>query len=391
MSTENPESNESPEPKRSERPEAKRSEPPRPESAEPPRPESAAPRQASGWLEQASSWLSNRLGWPGIVAWLGARQVPRRLMFYLGGVTLFLAFVQVVTGILLLLYYRPDSAQAYGSVDRIVGELPYGTLVRSFHLWTSDLFVLCLFAHVFWVVVRRRFRFSQELTWLAGVGSALIGIGLAFTGSILPWNETAYINARVGSQLAKYVPFVGDKLERFMRGGDEVTTNTLGHAFGFHVGALPAALTATVALHLFFQARRPKSAAEEDEDAKGGELPLWPDFILRQVVVATTVFVAIMTLAAFWERPLGPPADPSVSPVGPRPPWYFLPVHQLIRSAPKELLGIDGARFLVGAACLLGLVAIALPFIDRRGSRITTWVAWILLFSLLVLTASALF
>jgi ubiquinol-cytochrome c reductase cytochrome b subunit len=351
---------------------------------------SADREHPAGWLSQTSSWLSDRIGWAEIVASLRARRVPRRFMFYLGMMTLFLALLQVTTGVLLLLYYSPDSTQAYASVERIIGELPYGNLVRSFHVWSSDLFIGCLFAHMFSIVLRRRFQPAQELTWVAGLASVVIGVGLAFTGSILPWSESAYTNARVGTEFAKFVPFVGAKLERFMRGGDDVTANTLGHAFGFHVGALPAALTTVIALHLFFLARRRSAARKERaEEPEAESVPLYPDFLLRQVLASTSVFVAIMTLAAFVDRPLGPAADPSQPSLGAHPPWYFLPVHQLVRLAPKELLGIDGARFLVGAASLVGLLVLALPFLDRRGSRVTTWVAAALLLILLLLSASA--
>ncbi|HEX7602952.1 MAG TPA: cytochrome b N-terminal domain-containing protein, partial [Polyangiaceae bacterium] len=313
-------------------------------------------------------------------------------------------------------------------VERIVGELPYGNLIRSFHVWASDLFVVCLLAHLFTIVVRRTFRPPHELTWLSGVVALVLGIGMAFTGAILPWNEAAYTNARVGSQLAKYVPLLGTGLQRFMRGGDEVTSATLGHAYGFHVAALPAAITVLVALHLFFLSRKPatitvlaepeapSSSSRSDEASAGdteptdGEvdaealakaevaraallrdtIPLYPDFLVRLALPITGVLVLIMTLAVFADRPLGVAADPALASVGTRPPWYLLPVHELVRMAPKELLGIDGARFLVGAATFLGLFVAALPFIDRRGSKITAYLAWSLLLVLIILATLAL-
>ncbi len=97
-----------------------------------------------------------------------------------------------------------------------------------------------------------------------------------------------------------------------------------------------------------------------------------------------------MTLAIFVERPLGVAADPRLPPAGARPPWYFAPFDQLVRMAPRELLGVDGARFLVGAACALGVVVIALPFLDPRGSRLTAWIAWAAIVVLCLLGARAL-
>jgi len=334
-------------------------------------------------------WLSDRLGWARIVAGLSAYRAPRRTFaFYLGGVTLFLLAMQVASGILLVLYYQPDSALAHASVERISNELPYGNLIRNVHLWAGDLFVAALFAHLFTILIRRTFKPPHELSWLSGMASLVLGIGLAFTGTILPWSERAYAHARVGTELAKYVPLIGGWLRGFLRGGEEVGTSTLGHAYGFHVAALPAAMTALIGFHLFFLSRKP---AEIPEKSKGASIPLYPDFLVRLCAALTGVFVVVMTLAIFFDRPLGPAANPlTPSSAGAHPPWYFLPIHQIVRMAPKQLLGMDGARFLVGIASLLGVVALALPFIDRKGSKITAWFAWGLLLVLLLLCVSAL-
>jgi len=337
---------------------------------------------------QAATWLADRVGWARIVSLLATYRVPRHsFVFYVGGITLFLFLVQVATGILLVLYYQPDPVVAFQSVQRITGgEIPYGNLVRNAHAWSSDLLVITLFAHVFTVLVRRSFRPPHEISWISGLFGLVLAIGLAFTGAILPWNETSYANAAVGSGLARNVPIFGDWLMTFLRGGREVGAGTLGHAYGFHVAALPAALTSFVALHLFLFSRKPAAALEPDRPT----IPLYPDFFVRQAVAFTGVTVVIITLATFFNRPLGVVADPRVSPVGTRPPWYFLPVHQIVRIAPKDMLGVDGPRFVVSVMCLLGLVIVALPFIDPRGSKITAWVAWALLLVLLGLTASAL-
>jgi cytochrome b6 len=334
-----------------------------------------------------ASWLGDRLGWPTIRAMLASRRMPRQgLSHYLGGVTLALFVLQVASGILLLLYYEPDAVRAHPSVQRIIGELPYGNLVRATHVWASDLFVGFLLAHLFTVVLRRSFRSPRELAWLSGLVLLFLGIGLAFTGAILPWSQAAQSDARVGSDLAKYVPLVGDHLRRFMRGGEEVTANTLGHAFGFHVAALPAALTLVIALHLLLVSRRRPTARAPDE-----LIPLYPDFLVRGAALTTAVLVVVMTLVVFIERPLGVAGDLRASaPAGSHPPWYFLPVHEVVRIAPKEMLGMDGARFLVGMASAFALVAMALPFIDRRGSKITAWIAVGLLLILLLLSSRAL-
>jgi quinol-cytochrome oxidoreductase complex cytochrome b subunit len=336
----------------------------------------------------ASTFLRDRVGWASVRAALGEHRAPRRgFVFYLGGVTLFLLLVQVASGILLLLHYRADTAEAHRSVARIVGEIPYGDLIRGVHAWSSDLFVMCLLAHLFTVVLRRSFKPPHELTWLSGHLALILGIGLAFTGAILPWSEAAYTHARTGSELARYVPFIGERLFRFMRGGTEVGPSTLEHAFGFHVAALPAAVTLVVVAHVFLLSRKP--ALDPAAQPEGETMPLYPDFVVRQAVLWTGVLVLLMTLAIFVDRPLGVAADPLLSSAGTRAPWYFAPFHQVVRMSPRELLGIEGARFIVAMVSMLGVVVLALPFLDPRGSKATVWAAWVALVVLLALGARA--
>jgi cytochrome b6 len=336
------------------------------------------------------AWLRDRLAWDGIASALAEHRAPRRsFVFYLGGITGFLLLVQVLSGVLLTVYYRPDAAHAHESVQRIVGEIAYGHLVRAVHVWSADLFVACLLLHAFTVLARRSFRPPQEIAWFSGLVLLVLGVGLAFTGAILPWSQRAYTDARVGTEIARYFPFIGGWLQRLMRGGDEVTSNTLAHAFGFHVAVLPAAVTAVVGAHFFVLSRRPPGRADM---AKGETIPLFPDFFVRQAVALTGVSVVILTLATFVDRPLGPAADARLpTPPGALPPWYFLPAHAIVRAAPKDLLGFEGPRFLLGAGCVVGALIAALPIIDRQGSRVTTWLAWALLLSFILLSIRALY
>jgi quinol-cytochrome oxidoreductase complex cytochrome b subunit len=336
-----------------------------------------------------AGFLADRTGWRSLVAALSARRVPgKSFVHYLGGVTLMLLLVDVLSGILLLLYYRPDPAQAFGSVAQIIGEVPYGNLIRAVHLWASDLFIAALVAHLFSIVLRRSFQPPRELVWLSGCVASWIGVLMAYTGAILPWSQLSYTEARVGSELAGQAPLVGEWLRRFLRGGDEVNAATLQHVFGFHVAALPAAVTLLIALHILLL-QRGRAPLPQQEQAE--TIPVYPDFLLRQAVVWTGAFVILMTLATFAPRALGDAADARL-PTAPdaRPPWFFLWIHQLIRIAPRDLLGIDGPRFVVGACCALACLVVALPFLDRRGWKVTTYLASGLLFVLVLLTAYAL-
>jgi cytochrome b6 len=345
----------------------------------------------NGGGQGVGEWVRDRLGLDGIRVALAQHRAPRRTFFlYFGGITLFLIAVQVASGVLLALDYSPDAATANDSVRSIVGDVPYGELVRAVHVWTGDLLVVCLFAHLFAVLLRRTYRPPHELTWVSGLAAGAVVLGVAFTGAILPWSETAYTHARVGSELARHAPLFGDWLARVLRGGDEVSPLTLRRAYGFHVAALPALITGLGALHLFFLSRKPAHSPADGAVARG-TMPLFPDFFVRQALALTGVLIVVMTLAIFFPRPVGAAADARLaSPAGALPPWYLLPVHEIVRGAPRELLGIDGPRFLLGLCGFLAIAVTALPALDPRGSKVTAWLAWAALILLLGLGIHAL-
>lgn len=319
------------------------------------------------------------------------RGVPRNTpTHYLGGLLLFLFLIQVLSGILLLLPYRASPSQAHASILNIVGRVPYGSLVRGVHLWASHLFVVVLAAQLVSMMLLRRFTAPRELVWLSGLLLLGLGIGMAFTGAILPWNQNAYFQALVSSKMMGETPLIGHFLERFLRGGQEVSTWTLHHAFGFHVGVLPATVSLVIAAHVFFVIR--SARAPGVQEAEQPKIPLFPDFAVRLAVLCTGALVIIITLATFKEPALGVAANPTLpAPAGITPPWYFLFLHQILESTPAHLLGVEGSKFVGGGLSLVVLGLVVLPFVDKRGSRFSFWAALTLLVIWLVLTLDVLF
>jgi quinol-cytochrome oxidoreductase complex cytochrome b subunit len=163
-----------------------------------------------------------------------------------------------------------------------------------------------------------------------------------------------------------------------MRGGDEVTASTLRRAYGFHVAVLPAALTLLLVLHAGVLRGLARHAGPVEPESEG-TIPIYPDFFVRMGVAVFGLLAIVISLATFVDRPLGAAASIGATPAAARPPWYFLFVHDLLIRAPREILGVSGAKFIVGSGSLLVLMAFFVPFFDRRGSRITAVIAAILL------------
>jgi quinol-cytochrome oxidoreductase complex cytochrome b subunit len=306
----------------------------------------------------------------GLLERLSRSRVPSTSVpHYTGGVLIFLFLLQVATGILLMLPFRVDPAHAHASVETIVGQIPYGALMRGIHAWASNLFVATVMIHFAASLLQRRYRAPNELVWLLGIGLLVVGVGMAFTGAILPWNQSGYLQARVSSEMLGQGPFFGGFVKRLLRGGEEITPWTMNHAYGFHTGVLPAATTVIVLLHTVVLHRR----VVRPGPGAPSTIPAYPDFVLRMAALCVGVMAVVVSLATFVHVPLGEAADLRATIGDARPPWYLLFAHDLVGAAPPRILGLPSAQFILGALSVLGLFVVALPFIDRRGSRITMY------------------
>src|ERR1043166_6162208 len=196
--------------------------------------------------EAIRSWLDTRLGINAAIELAEHKEVPHHrhsVWYYFGGMTLFLFIVQVATGIMLLLYYRPSADTAFESVQFIITEVQFGWLIRSIHSWSANRLIGALLIHMFSVFFLSAYRAPREMTWVTGVALLFISIAFGFSGYLLPWNELAFFATKVVTEITGGVPLVGRPMLRFLRGGDDVPGATLTRFFGFHVAILPAATT----------------------------------------------------------------------------------------------------------------------------------------------------
>jgi cytochrome b6 len=317
-----------------------------------------------------AGWLEERLALGAIREFLAHKTVPLHsatVWYYFGGITLFLFVIQVLTGILLLLYYRPTTAEAYESVQFIMTRVPFGWLVRSIHSWSANLMIFTAFVHMFSVVFLRAYRRPREVTWLSGL--ALLGLALAFgfSGYLLPWNTISYFATKVGTDMAASIPLVGSPLARYLRGGDDVGGATLTRFFGFHVAVLPGLTTLLLALHLLLVQKFGISTPPwVEKKAAGREVPrmqFFPNFFLRELMAWYAALGVLGSLAAIFPWELGEKADPfAPAPAGIRPEWYFLAPFYTLKLLPSHVWVIEGELLgLIGFA-LLAVWWVTLPF-----------------------------
>jgi cytochrome b6 len=317
-------------------------------------------------VQQKSGWLEERLGLASARELLAHKTVPvhsATMWYYFGGITLFLFTIQVLTGVLLLLYYRPSPTEAYESVQFIMTKVQFGWLVRSIHSWSANLMILAAFIHMFSVVFLHAYRKPREITWLSGI--ALLGLALAFgfSGYLLPWNKVSYFATKVGTDMAAAVPVVGHYIARFLRGGEDVGGGTLTRFFGFHVAVLPGITTLLLAIHILLVQKHGMSSPPWKDGIRLPQMKFFPNFFLRELMAWYAALGVLGSLAAIFPWELGEKADPFASaPAGIRPEWYFLAPFYTLKLIPGHVGRIEGELLGLLGFGLLAIWWVMLPF-----------------------------
>jgi len=256
----------------------------------------------------------------------------------LGSVSLMLFLNQVITGILLLLYYRPTPEEAFKSIQYLHSEVTCGWLFRQLHAWGATLMIVAVTLHMARTFFMGAYKKPRELTWLVGVVIFLVTITFGFSGYLLPWNQLSYWATTVGTEIAGAVPGIGTAIRTLMLGGPNVGRETLSRFFTVHAVVLPP----------------PESG-----------IPFWPVHMAKEGCVALVVLGLLMTLAVVLPWEIGEPANPLETPEGIKPEWYFLPTYQMLKYFTGERAKIIG----IFVSTIPFVLLFLWPFLDRSKPR----------------------
>lgn len=323
-------------------------------------------------------WIEARVSLEGPRHLLQEKRVPKHgftFFYFFGGMALFFFMVQVVSGVLLLLYYQPTPANAYNSVKYIMTQVPFGWLIRSIHVWSANLMILCVFLHLFTVLLAKAYRKPREMTWMSGFILLMLCLGFGFTGYLLPWNKLSYFATKVGTTMVDRFPFIGHWLLELTRGGTDVGSATLSRFFAMHVFVLPFTVIFLILIHLYLVQAQGMSVPINFKPR--GDIKFFPNFIMRDLLAWLVALCALALMASLFPWDLGVKANPFASaPVGIKPEWYFLAVFQTLKFLPGHIFKIEGEVVGMALLSLVGAAAFLLPFIDRKANREepSTWV-----------------
>lgn len=272
--------------------------------------------------------------------------------YFFGSLAMLVLVIQILTGIFLVMHYKPDGNVAFASVEYIMREVPFGWVIRYMHSTGASMFFVVVYLHMLRGMLYGSYRKPRELVWIFGVAIFLCLMAEAFFGYLLPWGQMSYWGAQVIVNLFAAVPFVGEALSTWIRGDFVVSDATLNRFFAFHVIAIPLVLIGLIVAHIIalheVGSNNPDGVEiKEKLDANGRPLdgiPFHPYYTVHDILGVAgflLVFAAIMFFAPtmggyFLEANNFIPADPYVTPPHIAPVWYFTPFYSMLRATTDE-------------------------------------------------------
>jgi ubiquinol-cytochrome c reductase cytochrome b subunit len=361
-------------------------------------------------------WLDQRLAIKKLAKVLMTEYwVPKKINFlWAMGVILIILFkILLVTGIFLLMYYKPDVNLAFDSVNyTIMQEVAWGWLFRHLHGVSASLIFLVMYIHMLTGIYYGSYKSGREMIWLTGMLLFMTFSAEAFSGYMLPWGQMSYWAAQVITNLFGGVPFIGDELVVWIRGNFFVSDATLTRFFMLHVFLLPLGIISIIALH-FYSLRIPHVNNEDGEEIdfdkealkyqKGDKksskvIPFWPVFMSKDLMIVSIAMVLLMYLVSFhYGFALDPinfePANSMKTPDHIYPEWYFLWSYEVLRGFFFDIAGMSAFNLgLIGFA-IANAILLLFPFLDKdsrvmpavKRIRFRYWF-WIFVSDLILLT-----
>lgn len=287
--------------------------------------------------------------------------------FCLGGTPAYLFVVQIVTGILLAIYYQPAPATAYESIQHITNDVTLGWYFRSLHKWAATLMIAAVILHQMRVYFTGAYRAPREINWMIGMCLLLATLGLGFTGYSLVFEQLSYWGATVGGNILGTVPVIGMPLRWMLLAGEEYNDQTLPRFFILHAAILPVTMVALIAAHILLirlhgvtEFKMPGAKADEPE-----HFHFFPDHFFTELIMGLVLMVILSALATVLPASIGDKADPLTTPEVIKPEWFFY--------ATFRWLKLFSSTFAVLSMGLIVFTMFLWPWVDAALRKITGW------------------
>ena len=323
--------------------------------------------------QKALNWVDNRFPLSKLYnEHLAEYYAPKNFNFwyFFGSLALLVLVIQIVTGIFLVMHYKPDANVAFASVEYIMRDVPWGWLIRYMHSTGASAFFIVVYLHMFRGLLYGSYRKPRELVWIFGCAIFLALMGEAFMGYLLPWGQMSYWGAQVIVNLFSAIPYIGPDLALLIRGDYVVGDATLNRFFSFHVIAVPLVLLGLVVAHIIalheVGSNNPDGVEiKANKDASGKPvdgIPFHPYYTVHDIL-GVAVFLMVFSAVVFFAPEFGGyflefnnfiPADPLTTPLHIAPVWYFTPFYSMLRAITAEFMYVLVACVVLAA--VFGLI-----------------------------------
>jgi ubiquinol-cytochrome c reductase cytochrome b subunit len=335
-----------------------------------------------GWMDRrfpvTSTWKAH----------LSEYYAPKNFNFwyFFGSLALLVLVIQIVTGIFLVMHYKPDAERAFQSVEYIMREVSGGWLIRYMHSTGASMFFVVVYLHMLRGLFYGSYRKPRELVWVFGVAIFLCLMGEAFFGYLLPWGQMSYWGAQVIVNLFSAIPYIGPDLSIWIRGDYVVSDATLNRFFAFHVIAIPLVLIGLVVAHIVALHEVGSNNPDGVEIKQGPKdrygrpldsVPFHPFYTVHDIV-GVAGFLIVFAAIVFFGPEMGGyfleynnfiPADSLKTPPHIAPVWYFTPFYSMLRATTDDFTWVLSGAAVLGALALLlksrmrGFLRVAVPAI----------------------------
>jgi len=346
-------------------------------------------------MARLMEWIDERF--PATKVWeehVSKNYTPKNFNFwyYFGSLLLLVMVLQIVTGIILTMHYKPDSNLAFASVEYIMRDVPGGWFIRYLHSVGSSMLFLAVYLHMFRAMLYGSYKGPRELIWILGMIVYIALMAEAFFGYLLPWGNMSYWGAQVIISLFGAIPVVGEGLAEWIRGDFVISDATLNRFFAFHVILLPLLLALLVYLHIVALHKTGSNNPDgveikKQKDDKGVPLdgiPFHPYYTVKDIfgaAVFMTIFLAIVFFAPelsgwFLEKDNFEPANILQTPPDIVPLWYLTPYYSILRAVTFEWLPGGAKLWGVMAMGLAIVLFFFLPWLDRSKVKSIRYRGW---------------
>jgi ubiquinol-cytochrome c reductase cytochrome b subunit len=294
----------------------------------------------------------------------------------LGWFSVFFFVVETITGIILMVPYAPTPEEAYGDMLAILSTIPFGLFMRDMHRLGAEGMVAVVVLHMVRVYFTGSYKGNRSFTWFTGVILLLVTLVLSFSGYLLTWDQLAYWAVTIGTSMAESAPLVGNEVNLLLRGAVDIWAGGLLRFYLLHVLLLPLLAILFISVHYYKVAREhsislPASIEEGNPEPavkKHAEerIDVIPDLLIHEIMLASVAtFVMFLLVAYFYHAPLEAHADPQITPLHTKAPWYFLWLQGMLKLGDKQLMGVV-------LPTLMFAILFVVPWLDRNPHRLAS-------------------